>query len=397
MKSVCLLLLAIALQTPLAPSQVMGLDGNKVDPVAVGIDHLRNLEYDQAIQQLESWLQAHPGDLRAQNYLAISVLYSEMFHRGVLESQVYGHGGDIFKASKVDLAPEFQKKLLSLLEKAQSLADQRAKSDPKDKEALYWAGVTHGTRATYHFTLRKEYMPALRESTNALKIHRSLLELDPNYVDAYLIVGMNNYIVGSLPWYVKVLASLSGRHGDRAEGIKQVKRVTWEGNYAREDARLMLAVLYEREKMYREALLVYEEMARAHPRNFLLPGEIAILYGLLNEWDKAAEVNESILQRYRTSQPGYTHIDVARTLYYSGEAYEHSGQPETALARYSEAGSLAGGDRYHYRALVQAGNILVRLRRPEEATACYKRVADETPKSDEGTAARDALNRIAWK
>ena len=353
MKPVCVLLLAVILQSATAQSQATALQGKNSDPVAEAIDHLRNLEYDQAITRLEAWLGSHSDDLRAHNYLAISILYQEMFHRSVLESRVYGHGGDVFKAIKVDLTPEFQRKLLTVLEKAQNLADQRAQSDPKDKEALYWSGVSHGTRATYHFTLRREYMAALHEATDAFKLHRSLLEQDPNYVDAYLIVGMNNYIVGSLPWYVKAQASLSGRHGDKAEGIKQVKRVTEEGNYARDDARLMLAVLYQREKMYRDALKLYEEMERAHPRNYLLPGEIATLHGLLNEWPAAAE-DDSILRRHRSGEAGYTQIPLARTLFYTGEAYERSEQPEIALARYSEAGSLAGGDQYSYRALVKA-------------------------------------------
>jgi len=394
MKPICLLLLVVILVSLTSQSQSTGLRHSPPDLVAESIDHLRNLEYDQASQQLETWLKSHPDDLRARNYLAISILYQEMFHRGVLESRVYGHGGDVFKASKVDLTPEFQQELLSVLERAQNLADQRTKSDPKDKEALYWAGVSHGTRATYHFTLRKEYMAALHEATDAFKLHRSLLELDPNYVDAYLIVGMNNYIVGSLPWYVKAVASLSGRHGDKAEGIKQVRRVTQEGKYAREDARLMLAVLYQREKMYRDALQLYEEMERDHPRNYLLPGEVATLHGVLNEWPAAAAVDDSILQRHHSGEAGYTQIPLERTLYYAGEAYERSEKPEAALSRYSEAASLASSDRYRYRALVRAGDILVQLHRKDEAIAYYKRVTDETPDSDEGIAARQSLQRL---
>ncbi|MBZ5616930.1 MAG: tetratricopeptide repeat protein [Acidobacteriia bacterium] len=397
MKPPCFLLLLVVLLPATVQSQIGGAQAGPSDPVAIATDHLRNLEYEEAIQQLQSWLETHPKDLRAHNYLGISVLYQQMFHRGVLESRVYGHGGDVFKASKAALAVEFQEQLLSILEKAQSLADQRARSDPKDKEAVYWAGVTHATRATYHFTLRKEYMPSLHESTDALKLHRTLLELDPNYVDAYLVVGMNNYIVGSLPWYIKVLASLTGHHGDRAEGIRQVKRVTEEGNYAREDARLMLAVLYQREKMYREALHVYEEMARAYPRNYLLPCEIAALHGSLSEWPSAAQLYDSVLQRHYSGQPGYAHIPLARTLYLSGEAYERSDQPESALSRYSEAGALTGGDRYSYRAQLRTGDILVRLQRTEEARTYYKRVAEVTPDSEEGKVARDALKRTSRK
>ena len=46
----------------------------------------------------------------------------------------------------------------------------------------------------------------------AYQYHSDLLKLDPAYVDAYLVVGVNNYVVGSLPWYIKALATLTGRH-----------------------------------------------------------------------------------------------------------------------------------------------------------------------------------------
>lgn len=395
MKRFCMFVLAVVLVPGVTNSQTTTSPAEPSGPLAIGIDHLRNLEYKKAIQQLQSWLETHPEDLRAHNYLGISILYQEMFHRGVLESRVYGHGGEVFKASKVAVTPEFQKQLLAVLTKAQSIADLRVKSDPKDEEALYWGGVTHGTRATYHFTLRKEYLPALHEATDALKLHRHLLELDPNYVDAYLIVGMNNYIVGSLPWYIKVMASLTGRHGDRAEGIKQVKRATVEGTYAREDARVMLAVLYQREKMYQQALEVYEEMARAYPRNYLLPCEVAALHGSLNEWSQAAEVYDSVLQRHSSGQAGYQFIPLARILYASGEAHQRSDQPEEALARYSEAGAMTGAAPYTYQAELRAGDILVRLRRNQEARARYARVAEATPDSEEGKAARRALKQIS--
>lgn len=364
------------------------------DPVAAAIDYLGDLEYEHAIQQLRSWLKTHPEDLRALNCLATSLLYQEMFHRGLLESRVYGNSGDIFKASRVPLTPQFEQQLLPILEKAQTLAEMRAEVDPKDKVSLYWAGVTHGTRATFDLALRKEYVTALHESTEALDLHRRVLELDPQYVDAYLIVGMNNYILGSLPWYVRVVAALTGRRGDRDEGIRQVKRVTEEGTDARGDARLMLAVLYQREKMYREALQMYEKMSYDHPRNYLLLLEIASLYSSLNQWSRAAEVYDTVLERHRTGQPGYSQIPLARILYTSGEAHERSDQPEEALSRYSEAGAIGGGDRGTYMAQLKAGGILLRLHRNDEARNCYLRVAEGTPGSEEGKAARQALRQI---
>ncbi len=88
-----------------AATQKPPASGENRDPVAVAIDHLRNLEYDPAKQQLRDWVETHPDDLRAQNYLATATLYQEMFRRGVLEAGVYGEGGDVFKPNRVPSRP----------------------------------------------------------------------------------------------------------------------------------------------------------------------------------------------------------------------------------------------------------------------------------------------------
>jgi hypothetical protein len=364
------------------------------DLASPAIEHLRNLEYDAAKEQLRHCVDAHPSDLRAWNYLAIATLYDEMFERGVLESSVYGEGGDIFKPSKVTITPSFQQELFSILDKSQQLAEERLKSDPKDKDAMYWAGVGHGTRATYHFALRKEYLPALHEATAAYNYHSELLKLDPDYVDSYLVVGVNNYVVGSLPWYFKVFASLTGRHGDRAEGLRQVRQVTEQGNYAREDSKLMLAVLYQREKMHVPALALYQEMARSYPRNYLLQYEVSNLLGTTNDWHSAAETYDSILNKHQARDSGYDNIPMAKVLFKSGQAYERLQQDESALNRYLEAGALPGTDRYIYLSAFAAANLYMRQQRPDATCVHYQRVADAMSDTEEGKASRRALRRL---
>ena len=375
-------------------SQTLPAPTQDRDPVSIAIDHYHNLEYDAAKQQLRGWIDSHPTDLRALNYLATTTLYNEMFDRGVLESSVYGEGGDIFKSSKVAVTSSFQQQLLSILDKAQNLAEERLKNDPNDKDAMYWAGVSHGTRATYHFALRKEYMPALHEASAAHKYHSDLLKAEPDYVDAYLVVGMNNYVVGSLPWYVKVLASLTGRHGNREEGIRQVKRVTETGNYARADAKVMLAVLEQREKMYAQALALYQDMARSYPRNYLLQYETANLFGALNDWHSAAQAYDAILAQQRAGAPGYEKVPIAKVLYKSGQAYERLQQYESALNRYCDAGALSGTDRFIYASELAAANVYTRLQQPRAARSHYQRVADAMPGTEEGKTARSALKNL---
>ncbi|HEV8523483.1 MAG TPA: tetratricopeptide repeat protein [Terriglobales bacterium] len=363
-------------------------------PLRAADNHLRNLEYDAASRLFREWLGQHPDDLYAWNYLAVTTLCGEMFRRGVLETKIYGQGGEAFKPSKVPVTPEFQQELLSILERAQAIADQRLAKDPQDKEAMYWAGAAHGTRATYHFSLRREFKNALREADAAYKHHKQLVALDPNYVDAYLVLGVNNYVVGSLPWYWKVVAKLTGRSGDTEEGLRQVKRVVEHGHYAREDAKLMLAVLYEREKMYAAALALFQEMARSYPRNYLMLQEVASLHGQLNNWQQASAVYDSILAKYRAGERGYTNIPLARVLYHAGQAHERLKESELALAHYDECSHLNGKDVLIYRCELSAADIETRLNRPEAARQRYQHVLEAVPNSEEAKLAKKALKKL---
>jgi tetratricopeptide (TPR) repeat protein len=357
----------------------------------VALDERCNLEYDAAQKTLESWLAQHPDDLRGLNALATVILHREMFRRGILESHIYGQMGEIFRTGKIPYTPQFQRELFSLLDKAQNLAEARLAKNPNDQDALYWAGVTHATRAIFYFTMAKSYLAALYEATDAKNCHSQLLKINPNYVDAWLVIGVNDYVVGSLPWYWKVLASLAGHHGNRTEGIEEVRRVAAQGHWAREDAKLILTVLTRREKLYPETLQVLQGLVQSYPRNFLLQREIAGVYELQGDLPAAAKVYDSLVAKHENGQPGYEDIPVAKILYEAGRIHARLGDMDTALARFAAAARLPGNDVYIYRAALAAADVETRLKRNSQAIRNYQRVADAVPNTDEGRAARHAL------
>ena len=52
----------------------------------------------------------------------------------------------------------------------------------------------------------------------ARKLHNRISELEPDNVDARLVQGLHDYIVGSLPWGYKMLGFLVGIRGDKEKG-----------------------------------------------------------------------------------------------------------------------------------------------------------------------------------
>jgi tetratricopeptide (TPR) repeat protein len=364
------------------------------DPLAPALDHLRNLEYDTARQQLEAWLSQHPDDLRALNYLATVLLHQEMFQRGILQEHFYSELGDIIRNEKTAVSADFQRELFGVLEKAQALAENRLKQSSGDQEAIYWAGSAHATRAVFYYSMAKSYLAALHESAAAREYHIRLYKLNPGYVDAQLVIGVNDYVIGSLPWYLKVLGSLAGIHGNRAQGIGEVKRVTEQGRWAREDAKFMLAMLYQREKTYPALLEVLKGLGRSYPRNFLIQRSIAAVYQTQGDWASAAKVYDDMAAKCQAHEPGYTKILASQILYQAGQGHLHAGEITEALARFEGAAKLPGDDLYIYRSELAAADLCVRLHRAPDALRKYQRVADAVPNTEEGRAARRALRKL---
>jgi len=259
---------------------------------------------------------------------------------------------------------------------------------------LYWGGVVHVTRALFHLTLSKERLAALGEAKAARKLHAQLLSLNPNYVDALLVLGTYDYVVGSLPWYLKVLASLVGHRGDRVRGLAEIKRVTEEGHWAREDAKSFLVVIYFREKSYPEALAILEDLARSYPRNFLIPQEMARAYKAQGNWRAAAEAYDAILAKYAARAAGYSEIPRAKILYLCGQAHAQLGESAEALRRYEEAGKFQENDIYVFRAELAAAGLCLQRDRRADALRKYERVARGVPNTDEGKAAHQILKQL---
>jgi hypothetical protein len=122
--------------------------------------------------------------------------------------------------------------------------------------------------------VKKAWVEALKDTTAARKMHKRVTELDPEFVDAKLTQGVNDYIVGSLPFQWKMFGFLGGFRGDKQRGIRTLKEVAEQGRVNRADAMVLLAALYLREKRPDDAIPVLKELTQEFPKNPLLKVEL---------------------------------------------------------------------------------------------------------------------------
>src|SRR6185369_16504906 len=104
---------------------------------------------------------------------------------------------------------------------------------------------------------------------------KEVLKLAPEFHDAELMIGLQNYIVGSLPLPLKVIAGTMGVRGSKKRGLETLERVSIEGHWARDLARVLLVDLYKREKRWKDAVATARVLSEKYPRNYLFKLQMA--------------------------------------------------------------------------------------------------------------------------
>jgi tetratricopeptide (TPR) repeat protein len=172
----------------------------------------------------------------------------------------------------------------------------------------------------------------LREATAARHANERVLEIDPNLVDARLVLGLNQYVVGSLPFYMKLVGFLNGFHGDKEGGIRQLEMVAAHGVQDVFDAKVLLAVIYRRERRSEKAIPLLEELAGRFPRNYLFRFEQVQMYSDLGDKGSALRVLSEIEKLRRDRAPGYAELAVEKIQFARGNLLFWYRELDPALA-----------------------------------------------------------------
>jgi tetratricopeptide (TPR) repeat protein len=239
-----------------------------------GFTHFYNLEYDEALADFSAQATRTPEVPDNYNHVAQTILYREMYRAGMLSSDFFV-GTKFVHQPKLPMSEADEQQFRDSLNHSISLCQEKLAAKPDDTEALYAMGVSYGLRGNFLFIVKKEWVNALRDVSEARKLHRRVTELDPDFIDAKLTQGINDYIVGSLPLTWKLFGFLGGFRGDKQRGIRTLIEVGENGRINRVDALVLLAAVYLREKKPEKAIPVLTQLTEAFPKNPLLKVELS--------------------------------------------------------------------------------------------------------------------------
>ena len=354
------------------------------DRAAKGFEHFYNLEYDQSIAEFRRLVATDPANPNFQNHLAQAVLYREMFRGGALESELVSGTNPFIRREKLGASNEATKEFDSAIKRAMDISQARLDKNQNDVTALYALGVSHGLRANYNFLVRKAWMDSLKDATAARKAHNRVVELEPDNIDAQLVQGVHDYIIGSLPFHLKILGFIAGFHGDRESGIKTLQLVAAKGNANRDDAKVLLAAIYRREKKSEQALPLLNELIERFPRNFLFRLETVQMYSDLGQKEPALAALDKTEQLKRSNTSGFEALPMEKIQYYRGNLLFWYMDLDRALEEMKKATSGAQHLDPHTALLawMRLGQLYDMKGRRNEALSAYRQAISIAPQSD---------------
>jgi tetratricopeptide (TPR) repeat protein len=263
-----------------------------------GLEALYNLEYDKAQKDFKEIARLYPNHAAGPQLLAARVWLKTLYESRRLQSSLY-NSESFYSSGDDKVDPKIVTEFRGLTREAKRLSELHLKQNPKDVEALYWLGATEGLKASFEEAVERRHFAALKDGDDSVDHHREVLKLDPTFIDANLTAGLYEYVVGSLPLPIKVVAGVTGFRGSKKKGLQLIERVSQEGRWARDDAKTLLIVLYTREKRFADALVNARELSAKYPRNYLFRLEAADALVAQAEVERKAKNTDAVAKAER--------------------------------------------------------------------------------------------------
>ena len=253
-------------------------DGENLSALDEGYRSLYNLQFAAAHTAFTIWSQAHPEDPMGAVSHAAAYLFAELDRLHLLESEFFVDDARFLHQEYLEpdlaSAQAFHQALATALAQTERILARQ----PQDRNALVARIFALGLRADYKALLKRQYLASLKDMQASRRTAEQLLARQPECYDAYLAIGVENYLLSLKPVLLRWVLRLGGAQTNRQAGIAALQRTATQGHYLQPYARLLLAVaaLRDGDRVHARALLA--ALAVEFPHNQLYTAELARLY-----------------------------------------------------------------------------------------------------------------------
>ncbi len=373
----CFPLMAFAQSEPVAATVSSALTPEAIQLRREGTESMYNIDYATArtkFEEIRKLLPQHPaGDI----YLATVIWLEHLNKSRRLQTGLYSDDSSFYAGAEnakeetegdaVD--PAVDRAFRDRMAQAKTKALALVAKNKNDADALYFLGSYYGVMAGYEASTARKFFSAMRNGSRCVDAHEKVLKLKPDYFDAYLSVGMYDYIVGNLPFAYKAFAAIAGIRGNKQRGITKLQTLVEKETATSDDARVMLLAIFKNEKRQTDALPLLQALNGKYPNSYLLRLETASTLVTLNRNKEAFDAFESLLKDPAASAA----LDLVHYQY--AEALASAGEFKQAAEHFMAVPEAKGGDAaLATLSVLRAAQVYDLAGAREKALAQYKAV-----------------------
>ncbi len=323
--------------------------------VLEAFQHFYELDYATSASLLEKVKAAHPGDPIPTALLLESRVFEELYRQDLLDTTFYANDGFLTGKHPTPEDPAIRDRIFTLEDEVEHESEARLNHNSRDVDALYARGWARSLRAAYMAMVQRSFSAAFHLALQAHSDEAKVLQIDPDYVDAKLVVGTYQYVIGALPWGFKFLFGFAGISGSKTRGMEMLRDAYSRGPMISVESGTVIALFLRREGHYKDAIVVVRALKAKYPRDFLFHLEEANLRKDAGEGMAAVAAYQELLDDAR--KPGFfpsSHMELA---YYGlGEALRGQRHFAESAQAYEQAAWTTGtGAELKRRSLVEAG------------------------------------------
>jgi tetratricopeptide (TPR) repeat protein len=335
-------------------------------------DHFYNLDYDGALTRFEAVQRANPQSAIAIGYVLMTLIFRELYRQDLLDTTYYAHDSFLTSKRSVPVPQATRDRIESLTNSAISLCDQQIKSNPNDANAYFARGYARGMHAAFITLVDHSFVSAARQGYASRSDSEQALRIDPDYADAKMAIGIQQFAVASLPRLIRMMVGIAGVSGNKEKGLNLLRDAAAHGVVTPVESRTALSLFLRHDARYSEAIIVQKGLADQFPRDYLFRLEVANLTKDSGNGAGAIALYRAILAD--AQKPGYF-IEPRLHMAYFGLADTQRGQNQIAEAaqNYLQAASQPTcSDWLRRRAQLNAGEMFDLLHNRPEALKQYQ-------------------------
>lgn len=253
------------------------------DPSTVALDDgyrsMYDLNFTAAHEKFASWKRANPDDPMGPVSNAAAYLFSELERLHVLDSELFVNDNKYFQRDRPPADAAVKQAFQQEVSSGRQAVERVLARAPFDRNAMFAQVLTYGLEADYMALIEHRDLPALRTVKTGRTLAVELLKMHPDCYDAYIAIGLENYLLSQKPAPVRWVLNWTGSQTNKEEGLASLRLTAEKGYLLQPYARMLLAVAALRDNDRDHAARILEGLTREFPHNRLYASELARIKG----------------------------------------------------------------------------------------------------------------------